>query len=95
MSKKTTQHLSTCSCSRRSFLRGGGVTLAGFGIASLFPTPFIQHAMASGSNNDRRLLFIFLRGGNDGITPSFPTATSSTRRRSVHRSTYRPRSRTT
>jgi uncharacterized protein (DUF1501 family) len=72
MSKKTTQHLSTCSCSRRSFLQGSGVTLAGFGIASLFPTPFIEHAMASGTNNDRRLLFIFLRGGNDGINAVIP-----------------------
>lgn len=65
------QHRITCSCSRRSFLRGSGLTLAGFGIGSLFPTPFIQHAMASGST-DRRLLFIFLRGGNDGLNCVIP-----------------------
>ena len=66
------QHKSTCSCSRRLFLKGSGLTLTGFGIASLFPTPFIQHALASGTNNDRRLLFIFLRGGNDGLNAVIP-----------------------
>jgi uncharacterized protein (DUF1501 family) len=65
------QHRSACSCSRRSFLQGSGLTLAGFGVASLFPTPFINHAMASGGT-DKRLLFIFLRGGNDGINAVIP-----------------------
>ena len=51
------QHPSTCSCSRRSFLKGSGLTLTGFGIASLFPTPFIQHALTSGTNNDRLIAF--------------------------------------
>jgi len=66
------QHASTCSCSRRSFLRGCGLTLTGFGVASLLPTPLIRHAMASGVNSDKRLLFIFLRGGNDGINAVIP-----------------------
>jgi len=65
------QHPSTCSCSRRSFLRGCGLTLSGFGVASLFPTPFIDQVMA-GAGVDRRLLFIFLRGGNDGINTVIP-----------------------
>jgi uncharacterized protein (DUF1501 family) len=66
------QHPSTCSCSRRSFLRGCGLTLTGFGVASLFPTPFIDHVLAARGINDRRLLFIFLRGGNDGINAVIP-----------------------
>ena len=66
------QHPSTCSCSRRSFLRGAGLTLTGFGIASLFPTPLIQHALASSTAGSRRLLFIFLRGGNDGLNCVIP-----------------------
>lgn len=66
------QHLSTCSCSRRSFLRGCGLTLSGFGIASLFPTPWVQHALAGSPAGDRRLLFIFLRGGNDGLNAVIP-----------------------
>ena len=66
------QHPSTCSCSRRSFLRGCGLTLTGFGVASLFPTPFINHAMAATGGPGKRLLFIFLRGGNDGINAVIP-----------------------
>ncbi len=66
------QHPSTCSCSRRSFLRGCGLTLTGFGIASLFPEPFIRHAMANVGDTNKRLLFIFMRGGNDGINTVIP-----------------------
>ena len=66
------QHPSTCSCSRRSFLRGCGLTLTGFGIASVFPTPLIQHALAGVGSTNKRLLFIFLRGGNDGINAVIP-----------------------
>lgn len=66
------QHPSTCSCSRRSFLRGCGLTLAGFGLTSIFPTPLIQHALAGTPSSNRRLLFIFLRGGNDGVNAVIP-----------------------
>ncbi len=67
------QHASACSCSRRLFLKGCGVTLTGFGITSLFPTPFIQEALASvTATGDKRLLFIFLRGGNDGLNAVIP-----------------------
>jgi uncharacterized protein (DUF1501 family) len=61
-----------CGCSRRSFLRGAGLTLAGFGVTSLFPGAWIRHAMGAGPFNGRRLLFIFLRGGNDGINAVIP-----------------------
>ncbi len=61
----------TGSHSRRSFLHGCGMTLAGFGVSSLFPGAFIRHAMAS-TIADRRLLFVFLRGGNDGINAVIP-----------------------
>ena len=66
------QHPSTCSSSRRSFLKGCGLTLRGFGIASIFPTPLIQHALAGPGSTNKRLLFIFLRGGNDGINAVIP-----------------------
>jgi uncharacterized protein (DUF1501 family) len=48
------------------------VTLTGFGIVSLFPTPFIQQALATVGTSDKRLLFLFLRGGNDGINAVIP-----------------------
>jgi uncharacterized protein (DUF1501 family) len=46
--------------------------LTGFGIASLLPTPLIQQVLAGSLTDDRRLLFIFLRGGNDGINALIP-----------------------
>lgn len=75
-----------CSCSRRSFLRGCGLTLAGFGASSLFPSALIRHAMAAPAS-DRKLLFIFLRGGNDGINTVIPhgdTQYSPTNRPTLH-----------
>jgi uncharacterized protein (DUF1501 family) len=61
-----------CDCARRSFLKGAGLTLAGFSIGSLFPGPWIRHAMAAGPFSNRRLIFIFLRGGNDGLNAVIP-----------------------
>ena len=61
-----------CGCSRRSFLHGAGMTLAGFGLHSLLPGAFVRHAMAAGPFSNKRLLFIFMRGGNDGINTVIP-----------------------
>ncbi len=61
-----------CGCTRRSFLKGSGLTLTGFSLASLFPEAFIRHALAMPTTSDSRLLFIFLRGGNDGINAVIP-----------------------
>ena len=61
-----------CDCSRRSFLKGAGLTLCGFSVASLFPGPWIRFAMGAGPFNNKRLLFIFLRGGNDGLNTVIP-----------------------
>jgi uncharacterized protein (DUF1501 family) len=47
------------------------LTLTGFGVSSLFPGAFMRHAMAAGSG-DERFIFIFLRGGNDGINSVIP-----------------------
>ena len=67
MSEKT-----ACDGARRSFLRGAGLTLAGFGLSSLFPGGLIRHAMAAGPVDNKRLLFIFCRGGNDGLNTVIP-----------------------
>ena len=64
-------HLKSCSCSRRSLIRGAGLTLAGFGVSSLFPSMFVRNAMAAGTG-DQRFMFIFLRGGNDGLNAVIP-----------------------
>jgi uncharacterized protein (DUF1501 family) len=78
------QHRSTLSSSRRTFLRGCGLTLAGFGVTSLFPGPFVRHALAQSGPSDRRLLFLFLRGANDGINAVIPHGDPD------YNTTYRP-----
>jgi len=72
MRRRKVPHRSDRARARRSFLRGSGLTLAGFGLTSLLPGPFIRHALAAPATSDRRLLFIFLRGGNDGINAVIP-----------------------
>ena len=69
--KRTKQHLNPC-CDRRHFLRGSGLTLAGLGLASVLPSPWVRHALAAGPFDNKRLLFLFLRGGNDGINTIIP-----------------------
>jgi len=61
-----------CGCTRRSFLRGAGLTLAGFGVTSLLPGAWIRHAIAATPFSGKRLIFIFLRGGNDGLNAVIP-----------------------
>jgi uncharacterized protein (DUF1501 family) len=70
MSVKTGNRI--CGCPRRSFLKGAGLTLAGFGVTSLLPGAFVRYAMASGPFSNKRLIFIFNRGGNDGLNTVIP-----------------------
>lgn len=72
MKRQKNRTPAACSCTRRSFLRGGGLALAGFGVSSLFPEAFMRHALAMPGGSDARLLFIFLRGGNDGLNAVIP-----------------------
>src|SRR2546426_10485222 len=62
----------SCGCPRRSFLKGAGLTLAGFGISSLLPGAWIRYALAAGPFSNKRLIFIFNRGGNDGVNTVIP-----------------------
>src|SRR5206468_12385079 len=61
--------------SRRSFLNTGARTAAGLGLASLMNIPpFLKRALAEGNIgiSGKKLLFIFLRGGNDGANNVIP-----------------------
>jgi uncharacterized protein (DUF1501 family) len=61
--------------SRRSFLKTSVQTAAALGLASLVNIPpFLRRALADGSigANGKKLLFIFLRGGNDGVNNVIP-----------------------
>ncbi len=60
---------------RRSFLKAGMETAVVSGLASMVNLPlFLQRALAEGNIglNGKKLLFIFLRGGNDGINNIVP-----------------------
>ena len=60
---------------RRSFLKAGFQATAALGLASLTNIPpFLKRALAEGNIgiNGKKLLFIFLRGGNDGVNNILP-----------------------
>ncbi len=60
---------------RRSFLSTSARTAACLGLASLSDIPpFLKRALAEGNIgiNGKKLLFIFLRGGNDGVNNIIP-----------------------
>lgn len=60
---------------RRSFLTQTGRAAVGLGLASLMNVPpFLKRALAEGNIglNGKKLLFIFLRGGNDGVNNIIP-----------------------
>lgn len=60
---------------RRSFLSAAGRASIGLGLASLMSVPpFLKRALAEGSIgiNNKKLIFIFLRGGNDGVNNVIP-----------------------
>ena len=60
---------------RRSFMKAGVKASIAAGLASMTNLPFfLQRALAEGSIglNGKKLLFIFLRGGNDGINNIIP-----------------------
>ena len=67
---------------RRSFLTHTGRAAVGLGLASLMNIPpFLKRALAEGSIgiNNKKLIFIFLRGGNDGVNNIIPVLDPSYR----------------
>src|SRR5687768_6262678 len=66
--------------SRRTFLRRSLLGGAGLGLAALANIPpFARKALAEGNLglNGKKLLFIFLRGANDGLNSLIPYGDSS------------------
>lgn len=67
---------------RRSFLSAAGRGGIALGLASLMNIPpFLKRALAEGSIgiNNKKLIFIFLRGGNDGVNNVIPVLDPSYR----------------
>lgn len=56
---------------RRDFLKAAGMTAAGFGLDLFSPAAWISSALAQ-SDDDTKLIFIFQRGGNDGVNMVIP-----------------------
>ncbi len=67
---------------RRSFMSQSGRAAIGLGLASLMNIPpFLKNALAEGTIglNGKKLIFIFLRGGNDGVNNVIPVLDPSYR----------------
>jgi len=78
---------------RRSFLKPHQASIAA-GLASMVNIPlFLQKALAEGNIglSGKKLLFIFLRGGNDVSTTSFPFRIQLRRVPGADRNTEGPR----
>ena len=57
---------------RREFLRVGGMTAFGAGLGFLNPEIFKSKLLANDIADDTKLIFIFQRGGNDGVNTLIP-----------------------
>ncbi len=60
------------SYTRREFLRVGGLTAFGAGLGFLNPEIFKSKLFATEVNEDTKMIFIFQRGGNDGVNTVIP-----------------------
>jgi uncharacterized protein (DUF1501 family) len=60
------------SCTRREFLRAGAFTALGAGLNLLSPGILTHKLLANGADDDTKLIFIFQRGGNDGVNTVIP-----------------------
>ena len=57
--------------SRRRFFQSAGLLLGGFAVGAV-PGPFHRRLMAAPPGSNRKLLFIFQNGGNDGVNTLIP-----------------------
>jgi uncharacterized protein (DUF1501 family) len=60
------------NCTRRNFLQAGSLTALGAGLSFLSPEIFKQRILANITDEDTKLIFIFQRGGNDGVNTVIP-----------------------
>lgn len=57
---------------RRSFLKAGGLTALTLGLNAFSPAIFRRRILAGPEEDSRKLVFIFQRGGNDGVNTLIP-----------------------
>ena len=70
------------SWTRREFLRAGSITALGAGLGLAKPGMFGNKALAGRMHSDTKLIFIFQRGGNDGVNTVIPYGDSEYNRSS-------------
>ena len=58
--------------SRRSILKAGGASALALGLPSLMPQLIRRHLAAQEGGGSKKLVFIFQRGGNDGVNTVIP-----------------------
>ncbi len=59
------------SWTRRDFLRAGSLTALGAGLSFVKPDIFASKALGN-TLDDTKLIFIFQRGGSDGVNTVIP-----------------------
>ncbi len=59
-------------CTRREFLRAGSRTAIGMGLGLLCPGLFKSKLLANDGDEATKMIFIFQRGGNDGVNTVIP-----------------------
>lgn len=62
--------------SRRSVLKAGGASALALGLPSFLPEMFRRHLAAQEGGGSKRMVFIFQRGGNDGVNTVIPRGDS-------------------
>ena len=58
---------------RRQFLKASSLTFGALGLNSFTPSLFQRDLLAGNADSDKKLIFIFQMGGNDGINTVIPT----------------------
>lgn len=58
---------------RRTFLKAGPLAWGALGLNLLSPSVFQRRLLAAELPSDRKLIFIFQNGGNDGVNTVIPT----------------------
>jgi uncharacterized protein (DUF1501 family) len=71
MKTKTTTN-STARWTRRNFLKAGGLTALALGLNAYSPAFLKRRILAAEPESAKKLVFIFQRGGNDGVNTLIP-----------------------
>jgi uncharacterized protein (DUF1501 family) len=72
MARNKENKVSTMSWNRRDVLKAGGLTALALGLNAFSPAMFKRRILAGQAGGAKKLVFIFQRGGNDGVNTVIP-----------------------